>query len=329
MIYDKIDFHNVEELEKTEKGLKIWRLPKQLRDKLNDGIRYDTAAHCAGVELRFCIKEDNVKIRLRVEDKTEAATAFIYYGSFQGGWCYSQKAIDDDRETEILIPAPDNLNDLKRITKEQNLPFDPEVVRIVLPYNHCYYCGITGKIETPARSQYPDKTFLAYGSSITHGSLTLGTPHAYVFRMAQKLKCDYINMGFAGTAQLEKDMAEYICNRKDWDFATVELGVNMLGEQFSDELFEKRTDDFTDMLSKDSRTVFATSIFGFSEEDQSKADRFRDIVEKYAKGRLIFTKGTDILDNPAYISADLIHPTVEGAEQIADRWSRVILDYFK
>lgn len=324
MIYDKIDFHNVEELEKTENGLKIWRLPKSLREKLNEGIRNDTAAHCSGVELRFCIKSGEAKVRLRVEDKTEAATAFIYYGSFQGGWCYSQKSIDDDKETEIVIPRPDNLEDLKRITKEQDLPFDPSVVRIILPYNHCYYCGIEGEIETPEKSQYPEKTFLAYGSSITHGSLALGTVHSYVFRISQKLKCDYINLGFAGTAQLEKDMAEYICGRDDWDFATAELGVNMLEEKFSDEFFENRVDTFTDILSKDSRKVFATSIFGFSESDQTKADRFRKIVEKYAAERLIFTKGTDILDNPAYISADLIHPSIEGAEQIADRWVRVI-----
>lgn len=326
MIFDKIDFHNVEELEETEKGLKIWRIPRELRDKLNDGIRTDTAAHCSGVELRFCIKSGSVKLRLRTEDRTEAATAFIYYGSFQGGWMYSQKAIDEDRVTEIEIPAADNIEDLKRITREADLPFDPEVVRVILPYNHCYYCGVEGDIETPKREQYPEKTLLAYGSSITHGSLGLGTTHSYLFRLAQILKCDYINLGFAGTAHLEKEMAEYIVNRKDWDFATAELGVNMLPDEFSYEFFEKRVDDFTDILSGDDRKVFATSIFGFTEPDQTKAVRYREIVRKYAEDRLLFTDGLKLLDNPAYISADLIHPTLEGAEQIARRWSEIIAD---
>lgn len=326
MIFDKIDFHNVEELEKTENGYKIWRLPRDVRNKLNDGIKNDTAGHCSGVELRFCIKGSQVKLKLRAEDKTEAATAFIYYGSLQGGWCYSQKSIDDDRVTEIVIEKPDNMEDLKRVTKEQGLPFDPEVVRIVLPYNHCYYIGIDGDITTPVKAQYPEKTYLAYGSSITHGSLALGTPHSYVFRISQKLKCDYINLGFAGTAQLEREMAEYISSRKDWDFASIELGINMLDEQFSDEFFEKRVDDFTYVLKNDNRKVYATSIFGYSEKEQTKADRFRKIVEKYAKERMIFTKGTELLDNPAYIAADLIHPSLEGAEQIADRWSKIMLE---
>lgn len=329
MIYDKIDFHNVEELEQTEKGLKLWRLTKELRDKLNEGLRNDTASLCSGVELRFCIKGDKVKLKLRVEDNTEAATAFIYYGSFQGGWEYSQKSIDADRVTEIVIPRPDNMDDLKRITEEEKLSFDPEVVRIVMPYNHCYYCGIEGEIETPKKSQYPEKTYLAYGSSITHGSLALGTPHAYVFRIAQKLKCDYINLGFAGTAHLEKEMAEYISERKDWDFATIELGVNMLEPKYGVELFESRAREFTEILSKDPRQIFATSIFGFSEADQEKADIFREIVEKYAKDKFVFTKGTDILDNRAYISADLIHPSIEGAEEIAQKWGSIITEQLK
>ncbi|MDO4189326.1 MAG: SGNH/GDSL hydrolase family protein [Lachnospiraceae bacterium] len=324
MIYDKIDFHNVEELEETEKGLKIWRLPKELREKLNDGIKNDTASLCSGVELRFCLKGESAKIKLRVEDNVEAATAFIYYGSFQGGWMSSQKQIRDDQVTEIIIEKSDRLSDLKRITKEQNLPFDPEVVRIVMPYNHCYYCGIEGDIETPLKSQYPEKTYLAYGSSITHGSLSLGTPHAYVFRISQMLKCDYINLGFAGTAQLEKEIAEYICNRKDWDFASVELGVNMLDDQFSCDFFEERAKNFVEIMSKDPRKVFATSIFGFSEVDQAKADKFREIAKKYSENKLIFTEGKEILDNPAYIAADLIHPSIEGAEQIASRWGSII-----
>lgn len=90
------------------------------------------------------------------------------------------------------------------------------------------------------------------------------------------LSCDYINLGFAGSAHMERTMAEYIVSRKDWDFASIEMGVNMLGPEYSVELFEERVKEFVDIMAGDSRPVFATSIFGFNEPEQKKADIFRD-----------------------------------------------------
>ena len=50
-------------------------------------------------------------------------------------------------------------------------------------------------------------------------------------------------------------------------------------------------------------------------------------MKKYAGEKLIFTDGLDLLDNPAWISEDLIHPAVDGILQIADRWSDVMKKY--
>ena len=35
-----------------------------------------------------------------------------------------------------------------------------EVVRVVLPYGHIYYCGIAGDVEAPAQKDQPQKTYL-------------------------------------------------------------------------------------------------------------------------------------------------------------------------
>ena len=49
------------------------------------------------------------------------------------------------------------------------------------------------------------------------------------------------------------------------------------------------------------------------------------ILEKYAKERLPhFTSGLNILDNKAYISQDMVHPSLEGMEQIVNNWYQVL-----
>ena len=325
MVFQNIDFHNVEELEACEKGYIMWRLPREVRERMNEGIRDVSARYSTGTELRFKIKGESVTLILRADEMDEAQVAYLYYGSFQGGWQYSSKVIGPD-ETRITIPVPGNLEVMKRITKERQLGFDPEVVRVVMPYGRCYFVGAEGEIEPPAKEDVPARTYLAYGSSITHGSLALAAPYTYPFRIAQKFKCDYLNLGFAGSAQMERAMAQYIVSRKDWDFASVEMGINMVN--FPAELLEERMKGFVEVLAEDPRPVFATSLFenNMTGEMPDKISLFRDIVRKHAAGRLIFTDGRELLDNPAFISQDLTHPTLEGMEEITGRWYRVMKD---
>lgn len=200
---------------------------------------------------------------------------------------------------------------------------------MVLPYVPCYYVRTEGVTEVPKPEQLPKETYLAYGSSITHGSLGLIQPDSYVFRISQLLKTDYINLGFAGRALMEEEMAKYIISRKDWSFASVEMGVNAVERRkgITMEEFEKRIDRFTAVLAEDPRPIFATSIFGFNDIDQERAENMRRIVRKYAANRLIYTDGLQILNNPCFISSDLVHPSVQGQQQIAERWSNVMKEY--
>lgn len=322
MVFQGIDFHNVEEVERCGNGYIMWRLPAQVRGHVNESIRDLTSRYSTGVELRFKLAGDAADIILKAEKEAEAQVAYVFYGSIQGGWQTSSFVIGTE-ETRIHIVRPDNLKVLQQITEKYHLPFSPEVVRIVLPYGKCYYAGAEGEVVPPMPSEVPQKTYLAYGSSITHGSLALAAPYTYPFRIAQKLGCDYINLGFAGSAQMEEAMAEYLVSRKDWDFASVEMGINVV-KSFSAGWFEEKVDRFTEILSKDARPVFATDIFQCQEPYQEKIEAFREIVKKYASKRLIYTEGTQILGCPAHISADLVHPALEGVEDIVNNWCHVM-----
>ena len=324
MIFDQILFHNVEHMELTDKGYLMSRVPQYVREQLNETAKNSASFGGTGVELRFKLKGDSATVILHAAkiSTMEAPVIYIYYGSFQGGWeCSSRALVQGDNRIEIR--KPENLEFLKELSKEKSLPFNPEVVRIVLPYSRTYYVGVEGEIEPPAKEDLPNRTYLAYGSSITHGSLALGTTYTYPFRLAQKLGCDYINLGMAGSAQMEAIMAEYIMSRKDWDFATVEMGINML--EMDEELFEERVDKFTEILSAETRPIRATSIYGFSNpKGQETGQKFRAIVEKYTKNRLEYVNGLELLDNPAYISQDMVHPSLEGIGQIVENWYKIL-----
>ncbi|MCR5031976.1 MAG: SGNH/GDSL hydrolase family protein [Lachnospiraceae bacterium] len=334
MIFQGIDFHNVENLREGEYGFRMCRVPEEIRTQLDERAQEDVCFNATGVELRFKMKQDKVTLILHAHPEEEAPTCFIYYGAFQGGWEHSMKAISMGREdTEIIIPKAPNLKVLKQITQEQHLGFNPEVVRVILPYGKVDYVGIIGDVEPPAPEDVPSQVLLSYGSSITHGSLGLGTPHSYVFRLSQLMHSDYYNLGFPGCAHMEEALASYFVSRKDWTVATVEMGINMLSEEYETELFESRVDRFLEILTADSRPVFVTNIFGFcSPGSQKRAEIFREIVRnavrRHKRDRLIFTEGLRLLNQPAYISADLTHPSLEGQWEIARNWYDIIRDTY-
>lgn len=321
MIFQNIDFHNVEEIRQEEKGYRLYRFPLAVAKQMDEGAER-ISCMSTGIELRFKIKGEAVDIWMQAEAAEEAQVAYIYYGNFQGGWYSSSKVILEEK-TKLHFERIKNLEVIKKISDEQKLSFNPEVVRVVLPYGNCLFVGVDGEVEAPNKEDYPEKTYLAYGSSITHGSLALAAPYTYPFQIAQKLSCDYLNLGMAGSARLEEAFAEYIVNRKDWDFLSVEMGINMI-KSFDEAAFEKRAERFLHILEEDDRPIFVTSIFGYQGELQTRAQHFREIVQKYASEKFAFTDGLQLLDSPYYVSSDLVHPSLEGMREITDKWSKII-----
>ena len=144
---------------------------------------------------------EEVRLTLHMEDITEGLPVSLYFGGFQGPWETSVKMIGRE-PTAITIRMPRSLPTLCRIAREHKHGFNPELVRVILPYGKCVFDGVEGEVLPPQPGDTPDRTLLCYGSSITHGSLALGTPHTYVYRMAGQLGCDVRNLGMAGCCHL-------------------------------------------------------------------------------------------------------------------------------
>jgi len=253
----------------------------------------------------------------------------VFQGSFPISWHY----VHTD-PTEIVTSYPDNMGSLNYLTKKFGLPFDSHLTRVILPYKPAVeLVEIQGNISPPRKNQTPEKKYLAYGSSITHGFLAIRPTGSYVMRIAQMLGVDMINLGFGGGAYCEKQMADYIAERTDWDFATLEIGINMLAAGFTVEEFRKAVEYFIRKIAEShpDRWVFCIDLFlcrwDFT-SSSTKQDKFREIVRNTVGNlnmpKLIYIDGREILGKFSQLTADLVHPSSSGMEEIAINLCKVI-----
>ena len=286
----------------------------------------------AGCELRFNLKSEKAKIIMKANKEIGWRTGIceIYFGEFFYGWHY----INENPGT-IEISYPQNIEKLKSLSEKKNLNFDPYLVRIILPYLiDLRILEIEGDFELPKEEQKPEIKYLTYGSSITHGATAIRPTGTYVFKTSQLLGVDLINLGFGGGAHLEKEIADYIAERDDWDFATFELGINMVGWCEVEE-FRKRVDYFVEKIvsEKGDKKLFFIDIYPFymDFENQEKQEKFREIVRNKVKeikrDNVIHISGFDILKSIKGLTFDLIHPSPFGMEEMAYNLSNILKKY--
>jgi hypothetical protein len=326
MVYGGVELYNVQELLEDEQceGRLPLRIPNDLRLRLNPSAQAAALA-CSGCEVRFNLKSDSARVVLKSREGPSIAE--VYQGCFFRSWhpMGSQPA-------EISVELPENIDELDRVTKERNLPFDARLTRIILPCRPAAeLIGIEGDFDLPRPGQTPSVKYLAYGSSITHFSAAVRPTGCYAQKMAQFLGSDVINLGFGGGAHLEPEMADYIAGRDDWDVATLEMGINLIWDIDVDE-FAKRVDCFVGTISAShpDKWLFCVDLFtcelDFHHDPKVAAFRnvVREKVEALNSPKVVYVPGTDMLTSANGLTADLVHPSPFGMEEIAANLSRII-----
>ena len=314
-------------------GFYLTRIPNELRLSLNDRAKR-AALSAAGCEVRFNLRDSQAKLILMSEDK--APTPVEVY---QGNFLISSHLIDTN-PTEITVSTPPNLEMLEEVTRDMDLPFDARLTRMVLPYRPpLRLIDFVGEASPPEPHQTPSKTQLSYGSSITHGATAIRSTGTYAMRTAQLLGVDLFNLGFGGGAHCEGQLADYISGRQDWDFATLEMGINMVRrEEFPVEVFEERVSYFLSRIAERhvDKWIFCMDIFTIAEDlvgNVKKQERFREVVRDTVADldlpKLVYLDGRDILKNVSGLTFDLVHPSPSGMEEIAQNLSRAVKDAIK
>ena len=332
MIFEEMEFYNVAELiDDGGAGKLLTRIPNDLRLSLNEAAK-GHALFPAGSEIRFNLNGATVKIVLNVEGEGWGI-AEVFQGPFQVNWHYL-----DSKPTEIVIVPPANPELLAKAARKSSSSFDPSLTRLILPHlNTIRLVAIeikNGNITPPSPGQTPSRRYLAYGSSITHGSAALRPTGTYAARTAELLGVDLVNLGFGAGAHCESQIADYIAGRKDWNFASLELGINMVGG-FEAEEFRKRVEYLISRIAQahPDKWLFCMDMFAFSddvEENVGKSEEFRKIVSAVVKKvnspKVVHLDGRKILTQFSGLTLDLLHPSSSGMEQMAQNLSRFIAE---
>lgn len=335
MIHEGLAFHNIVELVTVEgeKGLRIQRAPESVRAKVNEGTA-GVMLSPAGSEIRFRLADgcDSATVTLSSKD---GATGYIYYGSFQGGSFVlgaEPKAIQIKKSKRASL-----------LTKEDypGAQYDPNLIRII--FGGAYpepvmYHGHSEGVTLPREGDVPKRTYLAYGSSITHGTDHGGGAISYPAHVAWKLGFDCRNLGASGCCLCEPELADFLAEQKA-DLVTLELSVNMIGNQFTADDFRKRAGYLVERIADadPGRQVVCITIFPhfrdihpryIGEKDKATAGEIRqvlrDIVKGLARPNLHIIEGPDLLPDIGALSQDLIHPGARGMIQIGEELARRI-----
>ncbi|MBA7552000.1 hypothetical protein ES705_44551 [subsurface metagenome] len=325
--------YNVAEVIEQEGEERFTRIPDKLRTTLNESAK-SAALSAAGCEIRFNLKSETGKIILKTEQNSCLPIIEVYQGVFEVA-----SQIISPEPTEILISLPQNIGLLDKITKEKKFPFDAYLTRVILPHlAPTTIVKIEGDFALPTKGQTPQTKYIAYGSSITHGSTAIRPTGTYAMRTTQLLGVDLINLGFGGGAHCESQMAGYIAERNDWNFATLELGINMVGGFETDE-FKKRVEYFIQKIATahPEQWIFCIDLFTFVADFDpvsTKQDEFRKIVketvEKLKMPKVVYLDGREILKNVSgLMGGDLVHPSPEGMEEMAKNLAKCIKKFFK
>ncbi|MBQ2921811.1 MAG: hypothetical protein IJE60_01770 [Tyzzerella sp.] len=333
VIYKNIEIYNAVEVihDEGHEGVRWIRVPLSVKNELEMGMSEEQASGYTGVELRFVMKSDKVTIRLAQRNPEEHRLhwAHVFYGGIQGThadhciYRHLQGEID-----EIIITKPDNMDTLKRIAIETKDGWDPEVVRVIFNAGYYRFLDVIGDVEPPKREQTPKKVLMTYGSSITHGSNSLDSSHAWASLLAHRLKMDLRNMGFAGSCAMEPAMVDYLATEGEagkWDIAVCELGINVA--DWEEEKIYPRVRNTIEQIAgrnKDKKVYIISPFYCmYDYHGQAHTQRWRHVIEEVVQelqfSNVIYINGLELLGNISLLSADEVHPSIYGCQTIADR----------
>jgi len=322
-----LELHNVAETPAREGGVRLDRLPAAVREALNEQAETNYTRP-TGVELRF-VADGPVEVTLSCPTGESEVTP--HWGPFQ---CAPDAHVTVGPEpTTVEMTFPEHLGDVA----DEHLPesyFAPRVGRLVLRGRPTVLHDVSGDVRPPREAELPDRTLLAYGTSITQGAVASRFPLAYASRAARALRADHLNLGTGGSAFCEAAVADHIADG-DWDVAVLAVSVNMIAVGFTAAEFRERAGYLVDTVAGENpdSEVYAVTLFpqlsdvcpGRERGDDwaATADEYRavlrEVVADAGHDNLRVLEGPDFLADPSGLSPDLLHPSDPGMLEVGRR----------
>ena len=321
VVFKGVEIHNAVSLVPTNGLYRFCRVDRRAFNALSDHGKM-AALTTTGVEIRFRIREGEVKLVMGGLDETLRTSCRIYRGDVVCDWKGTEMSIVGTN-TVLSFKKTSAANLLKRAEKF-GFRYHPDVVRMV--FSPCSRVGIrdvVGAVEPPPPEMLPKRTYLAYGSSITHGSIALLIERSYAALVGEALGADVRNIGLAGSAHMENEVADFIAG-EDFDYVSLEMGVNVLKKMDVDE-YERRVRYMVRKVSESHPKARVLAIDVFRAEiagsHLEKAQAFRRtlarVVGELALPNVVYVNGLDALPEKDSLSTGSLHPSPHGHEEIA------------
>lgn len=332
MIYKKVELHNVPEIEKIDElpGLRLQRFPKKVVNRLGGNGQERgrlTAQASTGCEIRFVTKGERITITLSATDND--GDILVYCGDF----FHSMHRLSHGVMKSIRLERPERFSKVNEQALQKRR-FSTDVWRVIISsgydalgrmnvaFHHIDAFG--HEVRPPVKEEVPELKWLAYGSSITRGSGATLTHNSYIQQAARRLGVDVLNKGIGGACLCEPEIADYLA-REEWDFATLELGVNMRG-LFTTAEFESRAKYLISTILEKNLgkpvvliTIYPnTSDYLITENTRSAMDNvefsecLRKLRGEFECEHLYLIEGHEILTDFSTLTCDLIHPSDYG-----------------
>ena len=327
MIIDgRFEFFNEEEALHTPEGTCYSRVPLAVRAQMSETAQNVATLSATGAEIRFVFNEGCDKAELQVYCENEFVTLGLYYGCFQGGWQWLGNYGLFQGENRVPIARPENIERLREVAGERGDAFSPDVMRLCIRSGRLRDVRLEGDVRPPRPDETPRGRVLFYGSSITHGSLSHLPGSDYATRVCAQLGMDRINKGMAGTCLMEKAVADYLAVRDDYDFAVYELGSN-IPDTMSEEEFCGRVKYLLLAYAKahpDKPLFVIDDLIILGEGHEARRRQVRACLQQLGNPNFVYINGREMLPDAKYLSADFVHPTVEGHIVMSDYLLRAV-----
>ena len=317
MILNSIFYHNIADFHSSGVGNMIHRYPRNVEISMTEGGR-EMSRYACGTELRL-VAGSRVFVTVMAH-RGEGGEAVVYCGDFQ----HARHSLPKGEAVTIPLIAPEVFG---RVTEEYTAGtrFSQNVWRIAFKNVMVSVLSVDAQgndARPPYPWEMPAKKMLAYGSSITHGAGALTSVDTYVEHLARLLGCDVLNKGLGGACHCEPAVADYFVEELEWDFALMEVGVNMLGSVPVEE-YEKRLRYLLERVTATGKPIFLVNVYRFSRDysitegaEEQKLRAYRETMRKvyadFADKNCYLIEGQEILDRPEYLTTDGIHPSSYG-----------------
>jgi hypothetical protein len=182
------------------------RMPKEIAKKVNEGV-FRLHSNTSGGRLRFVTDSPYVAIVAKMPDK-------VHFPHMPQTGVSGFDMYVDKRFHSAFIPPIDMENSFSGVNYFKDSTKRSITINFPL-YNNVtdLYIGLKeGSCFEPGMTYSAKEKIVYYGSSITQGGCASRPGLTYPAIISNEIGCDYINLGFSGSAKGETVMAEYIAS---------------------------------------------------------------------------------------------------------------------